>query len=525
MRIVGSCCYALNMRVSDDIMYKERCNLLYYWLGEKMREQLQDSQFKQAISVLYNILQNPEHGWNCTDIYRDISWDVFERKKKIFDYEYNKKVLTEKSNCSAYLSNSKYDQCREDAEEAYDWFCKHCGDMTNDSYCKKFIQNYGKGMPCKQEKLKKLPQLTCVSAPAAAKPRTLAEKDPLDELDSRKIYNRLDQYQQKQCAQTDFAQEIRNILNGANLLGETIVKEIINTLCYISRDVEDDDSENDQDNTFFYYWMGEKLSTILGDAKFKEVMNKCKSEVESNMNKYNCDFVDTPNSINVFEAFKTVYDYYYDRNCMERTLGTGHEDCADPYYKYLLRAQDAYRIMEAECTGSNSSKWCEKFGSSYGECKSGKKVNEECRVKSISGKSCIDDSEAETSTFLAPKETSSGTSSEGSNITPAISAAGLALVGLPMATFFLYKYNLLPDWFHNTFKGERRNIISRRSIERNTDVLTDDTSTEYSADSATAGSTVDSILDDSTLYSAPITITPKRRSNRKELRNIRYGSM
>ncbi|ANQ06238.1 KIR protein [Plasmodium coatneyi] len=280
---------------------------------------------------------------------------------------------------------------------------------------------------------------------------------------------------------------------------------------------------------FFYFWLGDKLEGKLkgGYAKLKEVIQSIYIKLNDGPNNELCanTFLDSTmhNTVNssILKQRKKVFDYYYDY----RTIWTKIKDsqaagtpCTTAYDTYLTGvkgtdedrgdrgADGAYGQIKA--SGSlNQDLYFKKFWDKFegNGVSGGGTIPEPSKLKSKATGgddppppspdaeeanllSCLDQLSSTVSSKPSVVAASSPQVEDGgTTTTPAIISSTLGtLIGLPTLAFMLYKYNLLPPWIRNTFKGRGRNRRRKRSaIRRNFETLTTDTSSLYTTDNST----------------------------------------
>ncbi|ANQ07872.1 Kir-like protein [Plasmodium coatneyi] len=535
-------------------------HFFYYWLGNKIKEKLpENGDFPKVIREIYSKLPKDKETEQSIFgiLYGDIIWHTFQNRKKLFDYDYDYKKLKQQpqEGDSCPWKEKLYEKWTE-AIKAHEDLFKACAEDDPSKYC------YGFRKTNTRERTHPKPQdLTCTTkreeedeGDEEGEEDDLVEEEELllddnlleDEeegnnlgnLPSRGIYTQLQQG--TVCSKKiSNEEEIKQMLRSHGVEASTVDK-IISSLCYISTLGSDRDKQVKYCK-FVYYWVGEELSKIPGVTKFQEAMKGCKDKIYDSESEHKCEFLYTPEEKKVFKASKIMFDYYTDRDSIEENLMSKDRDCTNPYYKYLQKAQYAYRTIRRSCNGNDSDQWCEQFKSMYGECRSTGKVKaSQCKVENTPGIPCWGDSRWE-AVILPPED---GVTSPGSNATTtAAASSAIGLVGLPLFAFFSYKYNLLPSWISNTIFGNNNNRRKKRSTGRqNIDELTE-TSTigpgenDSTYDSATDTSTIGDLsttTDASTIYNSNLNRRGGTSNNRRgkqqpqrqqSHRNIGYQNM
>ncbi|ANQ07166.1 KIR protein [Plasmodium coatneyi] len=115
-------------------------DFFYYWLGDKVKGNLLAGQdFADIMGKIYEKLRRDEKEVKYINKYPDISKDIFERAKKLFDYQYNYSALSGKLDASSDYCNGEFSKYMKGAQDAYGKLVSMC--VTNNegsSYCTKF---------------------------------------------------------------------------------------------------------------------------------------------------------------------------------------------------------------------------------------------------------------------------------------------------------------------------------------------------------------------------------------------------
>ncbi|GAB69463.1 hypothetical protein PCYB_002120 [Plasmodium cynomolgi strain B] len=182
--IVNAWCRTRNITVEVTDKYGP-CNFLYYWIGHRIKGNIDHNDFREAMKIIYSKLRESPLGTECRNLYSDISETFFGWAKDLFDYNYNREDVIQKKECSQYLDSGVYYEHVAKAKEAYDKLCEKCGEITDDSYCQEFIREHGTGIHCK---LAWPPALICptASAPRALSPEK-ARMEPTSEVVQKQV--------------------------------------------------------------------------------------------------------------------------------------------------------------------------------------------------------------------------------------------------------------------------------------------------------------------------------------------------
>ncbi|ANQ07634.1 KIR-like protein [Plasmodium coatneyi] len=253
--------------------------------------------------------------------------------------------------------------------------------------------------------------------------------------------------------------------------------------------------------SIFYYWLGDKIwqdgTDVSTSASFQDIMKNIYDILGKIKPGQGCDNIYHNSNIDktLFHNGRIIYDFSYDYNNIEGNLSKNRATYCNAYKDYLEKASKAYTEL---CIGSESE------GNSFQKSVCGTFIREgsdkldpqqllqQYCQSILAERNDVPQVEAESRQEVCSGEeshtvsTTEQTPSPSKVNIPAI-FSGLALtVGLPtIAVFFLYKYNLLPSWFHNKIGNSStgRSRRGRRSTQRH---HFEDNLTEYSTDVSTS---------------------------------------
>ncbi|CAA9990161.1 KIR protein [Plasmodium knowlesi strain H] len=333
------------------------------------------------------------------------------------------------------------------------------------------------------------------------------------------------------------AGEMKRILRG--VLGESgspwnCANQIIRGACY-SQEMDGDSSPYGERCTPLYYYIGNVISTIPASVHMFATLMKATYDKLKDINvgiKGACTNLYEEDKIDktTFENMKLIYDYSKDYKIIQKYAQIpqdGEYSCTGHYSSYLDKVLLAYDYMEKQCPkgSENNKQWCQEFK----EMTTTRNLKELLQLKS-------------------------SLQHISSNSTAAItgSAVGgtLFTLGLPLAAFLSYKYDLLPSGIRKFFLRGGSGTRMRRTafgpnsdaeMENFTEYYTENgsTTTDPTEYSTVAGSssnlTTTSTEDSSILYnedgparSPPSPPLPRKKrggGNNRRGQNISYHSM
>ncbi|ANQ10401.1 Uncharacterized protein PCOAH_00042200 [Plasmodium coatneyi] len=488
--IIGRYCYACSQKKEDSLPTDTPCYFFYYWLGTKIKNKLEGRSFVYAMKSIYQTMEPIKFGNMCTNIYPNISWDMFERSKTLFDYWYNyinAKAQLESSEfrCNpekkAYLStallayNGVQDDCDKSRISKHSTYCMNI--RTKYQTCNPYVllsedcgQEYGERTELRTEELQ-------------------GRSGPL--LYSEWIYDML---QQGGTASTG-----SNTLANAPLTDVTGYSEFHDWLPTIGGAwnlVSKIKKRDQDDNTIclgFYYWLGHLLFNDCGLQSISDCINRIYQELKKLSHENKCGPLSHHNSEDDFKGHKKIFELSQDYNPKKEQLQNYYDSCSN-YYRNNVRktpptsfpsdVKEQCKNDSGEDTTTNT--YCTKFKTTYETYCTKNPWEVGCEVFKPETKKIGD----ETATLSV--STGAGT------VAPIVSSVFGTLVGLPAIAFLLYKHTSLFSGIKSSFGGSagRSSTRKRRTIESDFDTLTEDTLTEYSTEASRAFYSAD----ESTIY-------------------------
>ncbi|CAA9986634.1 KIR protein [Plasmodium knowlesi strain H] len=300
---------------------------------------------------------------------------------------------------------------------------------------------------------------------------------------------------------------------------------------------------------FFYYWLGHTYSYLLHEIKLPDILGDIHRILGTLFNGNECIFKYGDISNDLLKHRKKLFEHYYDcthvKEYLKQLKDSGGKAEDDVHWaSYKLDVNEACKYVGEYCggTGGTHDPYCKEYSTIYLKyCEGIDRIPMHCptleelqahvelqtqlqdetetepEVKSTalefsgSGHERGDTVQTVDSHFRTTLPTGSTTGSGAQRASPIVSTAvggTLFTLGLPLAAFLSYKYNLLPDWIKNSLFGGLNNGNNRRGGRRSTigrNHHFDDTFTENSMDTSTNLSReVDSIMN---LSTAPSTAT------------------
>ncbi|ANQ10556.1 KIR protein [Plasmodium coatneyi] len=533
-------------RSSDAQLNRDLCYFFYYWLGtEIIAKKPEAEDFANAMKAAYKNLDQSKCNNSCTNIYPDIIDTYFGWAKNLFDYEYNIKALKDAANCRNTLAGDKYTKLKNDSEKAYKELCDRCNE-NGDKYCNKFKNERMSNGVCKN---RNLPELTCNSAnqvqiQAEAQSEDEAgvsseddddtdeddinlldldklseeEEDEdglpegtlrvkkLKELPSNTEYYEMFKQDSIHCTEPDGWPKQMKVKLNEDTETANFAEQIVGALCYVESKKRNPGPNNEYCN-FFYFWLGKVLSTkFKKGSEFNKIMKKIKDIMAEWVSDHGCTFSCTNKKHHkFFKERKLLFEYLKDKTKIKEQINNGTVKCTQNYFTYLQKISNTYLTMKAQYNGKQGNQICKEFREIFDQEVGGKLsevLNLTCAVVTTTKNAVSADSTSGVG----------GTTPGNNKITPIVSSI-LGIAALPITTFFLYKYDLLPSAIKNTIFGGGRNNNNNnrrrrreRSVSRNVfDILTeDDTSTLYSTETGStaekASTTTDSTDGASTMY-------------------------
>ncbi|GAB69499.1 hypothetical protein PCYB_002480 [Plasmodium cynomolgi strain B] len=138
--ILKAYCYALNMGKSEE-HYHNRCEFLYYWIIDKIKEHLGNDYSLNATALVSSVLKNLGHGWECTNIYPNISRNLFEYGKKVFDFSVDHETIKGQLEKSSGKCSGEYYKYLKAVKTAYQGI-QSIYNYSKEPYCAHLIGEY-----------------------------------------------------------------------------------------------------------------------------------------------------------------------------------------------------------------------------------------------------------------------------------------------------------------------------------------------------------------------------------------------
>ncbi|ANQ10721.1 KIR-like protein [Plasmodium coatneyi] len=292
---------------------------------------------------------------------------------------------------------------------------------------------------------------------------------------------------------------------------QNYAERIVKALCYVLK-MEAGHNLYQERWNFFYYWLGDIFSKNLREASgFESDMDKIYEDLKPMI-------TDTPECKNLypnidrdkFSKMKTIFDYSYDYNTIEKDLQNVESNCnGDQWSTYRQKVTDACEKLHQYCaiTDSKNGPYCDDFKDKYKVyCEAAKLPKLQCELKSVQER--MEHQAAATTKEKNDAVRQATTTSSISSI-----FGTLATIGTP---FLLYKYKPSSSWFGNHSTGRRR---GKRSAEREIETLTESSTTDSILD-ACENSTVGSGA-----YNARQSTGGRRNNNTRGRGMVRYQNV
>ncbi|ANQ05752.1 KIR protein [Plasmodium coatneyi] len=141
-KIIKGVCSASKMEgtSSSPSLYSDRCNFLFFWIGELLSKSLDDILFSTIVQLICTELEKWYTTNGCKILCTSANKDLFLKRKTIFDYYHDNSViltaiLSKDSNCV-----TKYVPYLEKILPIYNEVKDDCdGNSKTDPYCKEFV--------------------------------------------------------------------------------------------------------------------------------------------------------------------------------------------------------------------------------------------------------------------------------------------------------------------------------------------------------------------------------------------------
>ncbi|ANQ07811.1 Variable surface protein Vir7-like protein [Plasmodium coatneyi] len=144
-KIADGLCYIHSKRQdeSDESVRDAFCHALYYWLGDfawKSDRVSSGTKFIEVMGDIYKALSEFGVSDNCKNMYKDnsnITKDLFEKRRTVFDFSFDYKNIKEKLQLHNYSCEKEYYEHLEKAHKAFGAVSEDCHGKI-DLYCIEF---------------------------------------------------------------------------------------------------------------------------------------------------------------------------------------------------------------------------------------------------------------------------------------------------------------------------------------------------------------------------------------------------
>ncbi|ANQ07953.1 KIR protein [Plasmodium coatneyi] len=461
-KISSAYCYAQENE-TDKLSDDDRCGFLYYWLGDIMESEDRNNRFSFIIGNMYNLLRQLEPKCNCNNIYRSTSETIFDKSRKIFDYEYNIKALQKRDNCSDYSDGQKYDLHREEAQKEYEWLCENCG-VGDAGYCEKIK---GKNRECKNKGPVELecPRKKPSSGDDFDNDSAAQQDDEPEELDDPegilgsthldRVKSKLKQYEELSGGSGGCGNDSGNILQSvkstlqSNIGVDNNAEKILGAWCYTYEKKNGSNPINEYCD-YLYYWIGDTLlNGSLSVRNLKDLMSDLFPKLNSWKSIKGCDKIETTADESEFNRRKQVFEYLQQCKIMKaqlkgnsKTPPTQKPKCTQAYDTYLKEVVNALKSEYTKCSGpdrkrSVSDSYCTNFLAMCQQCNPEQLSQLKCEVPKT------EESIASNYQASSTEDTITSPSENSSSITPTTVISSIVpIIGLPLTALLLYKVNI-----------------------------------------------------------------------------------
>ncbi|CAA9986903.1 KIR protein [Plasmodium knowlesi strain H] len=543
--------------------YYNYCHFLYYWLGDKIKNNFNGRGLHEAMQTVYgNLASAGKCNNNCTNLYPDMSKSNFDERKTIFDYAYNYTTSRKDGEGKKYTCSLDCDQYLQEVKEAYLKVKDSCNghNTSNGRWCKEFTQEYRNYFDGDQ------PILTCKTE-CEPEPPTMKDLGILlsggayDEFnDNWRTYNGVG-------STAALKSSLRNLL-GRYLETSDCTDKVASAWYYMTDVMDKTHNRYYKDRCeYFYYWLGDLVSSKLkingGTTSFSKAMNELYAALQKLPgSKGACPAINTSDNVDsaLFNSRKKIFDFHRHYENIKEMLGRSGNQCNNTFGTYVDHTKSAYTAVEGDSGGSSNEYWNEFWKRHKGDI-IGEITNLTCQPASPKKPSAGDDFdlgdavvdggnvelpkadidvsgpkvdidvpdvniEGPEGKLKGPKvkgdvdvslpkveEAADGNSG---SIVGSVSG-GLATVGLPAVGFFLYKYTDVFDGIKKfLFGGLSNNTGGRNRGRGRRSTLRSDLNTTYSDHDYDGISTIggsDSMsesITDTSNYSLPYTTSSYR---------------
>ncbi|ANQ08867.1 KIR-like CYIR protein [Plasmodium coatneyi] len=270
---------------------------------------------------------------------------------------------------------------------------------------------------------------------------------------------------------------------------------------------------------YLYYWIGSKITADNRSKSWEEIMRTIYEELTNPPKGGKCGIIYPDIDQTIFGHMKTLYEYYTDYGNIRGHLDLSKNYCDQEVHNYLDNIYKAYQAMETECTDDGCSKdYCTDFGKMFTDTKYEELLKKGCNTDTRpEDKPAERHLQAEGKKFLVVRGT-----------VPAIFGT-TTTIGLGLISLLLYKYNLLPSWISNYFRGSsntnsrsrsnrgRRSFAGRHHLDDSTTI--GDSTTNYSTTDYSTASEFDV---QSTSTGRTTNNARQRQQQQRQRRNVGY---
>ncbi|OTN65791.1 KIR protein [Plasmodium knowlesi strain H] len=519
------------------------CDLLYYVVGSILHRKLTNKEsFDSIMKEVHEILEPFLSKMNCKDLPSNNGKKLFELMEKLSYYNLDPRNVWKEKGGSKEVSCGGCANYLEELAEALREVDEYCKDTLNKDECEGIERGENhQGNPGY------VAQLIDDFIP---KPEGAAiTEDGMQGKCSIKLPSELEHgefgHLRNQCEGGNgyspglMKEMLRKILDGYRSPWNS-ANQIIRGACYAHR--TEGGMETDDNRCIpLYYYIGSVISTVPSSvyefaSLMKATYNKLKNlnvginEVCTNI--YEHDNIDKT----TFDNMKLIYDYTRDYKIIKQYAQIpegGESSCIKHYSSYLEKVISAYKNMSAKCPPEGEDK---KININKQWCRNFKDMAQKHSLQELQELRCS----------LNPTSECPTTNSTAA-ITGSAVGGTLFTLGLPLAAFLSYKYDLLPSGVRKFFFSGRNGTRMRRTafgpnsdaeMENFTEYYTENNSTtidptEYSTVAGSSSNlTTTSTEDSSTLYdedgpsrSPPLPRKKRGGGNNRRGQNISYHSM
>ncbi|ANQ06828.1 KIR protein [Plasmodium coatneyi] len=356
----------------------------------------------------------------------------------------------------------------------------------------------------------------------------LFREENLNKLLSKKTYSKFDEGGSHGSTACSWLKgkdtEVKSILKN-NGKAEDYAKQILGAHCYASSQVTNDIQSSSGLCLYFYFWLWDLLANQLQVKTSLGIMKQIYGELsEVSIEGKKCAII-YENSISkdIFPQVKTHFDYSKDYDTIMKHLGNGvsgdTKTCDKAYRDHLEAIKKACSAIEEDCKKDGgpqkSGRYCGPLQAAAGPGGKGGFAGHYCKDDILQKLQCTQVTEPQTTLQATDVQvnhvSSMGGGEGGSAAVGPIVYSVFGIGALPLTTFFLYKYDLLPSAIKNTLFGGGGSTRKKRSSIKH---VFDTSTTEYSYNGSSG-------TDTATEYSIPYTTTATVHSTTRRRRKRR----